>query len=194
MTSKFDQNNPRPHSQEDLPVLKASDANQSTAAMDMQKRDRFELLSAYLDGELTAAERRQVEYWLANDPEVQRLYTRLLKLREGLQSMPVPPAQQSVENTVGQVLARLNQRPKMAIGWGGAAIAAIFISALSSILPASQSPVELASTPEPAAKPESLMVALNTPVVAIPKPPVLPPGKLAKPTQLPQQPTSQNVY
>jgi len=29
--------------------------------MDMLKRDRFELLSAYLDGEVTAAERQQVE-------------------------------------------------------------------------------------------------------------------------------------
>jgi len=31
--------------------------------MDMLKRDRFELLSAYLDGEVTAAQRQQVEDW-----------------------------------------------------------------------------------------------------------------------------------
>jgi len=43
--------------------------------MDMLKRDRFELLSAYLDGEVTAAQRQQVEDWLGNDPEVQ-LYAR----------------------------------------------------------------------------------------------------------------------
>ena len=194
MTIKLEQNDPSLHSQEESPAHKTGDANQLTGAMDIQKRDRFELLSAYLDGELTAAERRQVDCWLANDPEVQRLYTRLLKLRDGLQSMPVPPAQQSVESTVGQVLARLNQKPKMAIGWGGAAITAIFISALSGILHAGQSPVELASSLEPATKPESLMVALNTPVVAIPKASVSPPGRLAKPAQSPQQPTNQNVY
>ena len=32
----------------------------------MVKRDRFELISAYLDGEVTAAERKQVEEWLVN--------------------------------------------------------------------------------------------------------------------------------
>jgi anti-sigma factor RsiW len=44
--------------------------------MDIHKRDRFELLSAYLDGELTATERRQIEDWLKTAPEVQRLYAR----------------------------------------------------------------------------------------------------------------------
>jgi hypothetical protein len=36
--------------------------------------DRFELLSAYIDGEVTAAERKQVEEWLATDPTVQQLH------------------------------------------------------------------------------------------------------------------------
>ncbi len=52
---------------------KTSDANQGTEPMDMYQRDRFELLSAYLDGEVTAAERRQIEQWLATEPEVQSL-------------------------------------------------------------------------------------------------------------------------
>ena len=47
--------------------------NESTGAMRMMKRDGYELLSAYLDGEVTAAERKQVEEWLANDPTVQSL-------------------------------------------------------------------------------------------------------------------------
>jgi len=38
--------------------------------MDMEKRDCFELLSAYLDGEVTATERRQVEEWLSTDASI----------------------------------------------------------------------------------------------------------------------------
>lgn len=38
--------------------------------MNMYQRDRFELLDAYHDGEVTAAEQRQIEQWLATDPEV----------------------------------------------------------------------------------------------------------------------------
>lgn len=50
--------------------------------LDHCKRDTFERLSAYLDGEVTAAERQQVEAWLATDSEAQRLYQRLLNLRQ----------------------------------------------------------------------------------------------------------------
>lgn len=67
----------------DLPDGEAEHTNELTGAIDMVKRDRFELLSAYLDGELTAAERRQVEELLANDQAVKCLYVRLLKLRQG---------------------------------------------------------------------------------------------------------------
>ncbi|MFM8202724.1 MAG: anti-sigma factor family protein, partial [Dolichospermum sp.] len=55
--------------------------------MDMQKREYFELLSAYLDGEVTATERRQVEQWLSTDASVKCLYKRLLNLRQGLQNI-----------------------------------------------------------------------------------------------------------
>ncbi len=44
--------------------------------MYIHKRDRFELLSAYLDGEVIAAKRQQIEDWLRNDPGVQYLYVR----------------------------------------------------------------------------------------------------------------------
>ena len=155
--------------------------------MDMLKRDRFELLSAYLDGEVTAAQRQQVEDWLGNDPEVQSLYARLLKLRQGLRSLPVPPAEQPVEQTIEQVFGRLNRRPRLAVVWGGAAIAALFIGALSSdrqfISP------QLAQSPAPALAPvEPLMVALNTPVVKIPTAAVAAPQKPVKYNGLPQHP------
>ena len=56
--------------------------------LDVTKRDRFELVSAYLDGEVTPAERLVVTNWLANDCEVQRLYRRLLMLRQAFRSIP----------------------------------------------------------------------------------------------------------
>lgn len=116
-----------------------SRANQSIGTMDMLKRDRFELLSAYLDGEVTAAQRQEVEDWLSNDPESQRLYGRLLNLRQGLQTMPVPTAQQPVEQTLEQVYQRMHRRDhRRTIVWGGSAIAAIVIGAVSTVLPTRQ--------------------------------------------------------
>ena len=43
----------------------------------MQKRDCFELLSAYLDGEVTATERKQVEEWFSTDTSVKCLYKKI---------------------------------------------------------------------------------------------------------------------
>jgi len=147
-------------------------------------RDRFELLSAYLDGEVSAADRRQVEEWLANDPTVQRLHARLLKLRQGLQTMPIPEATQSVQHTVDQVLARVDRRPKRAMVWGGAAIAALFLGAVGSLTLGNRgsspqfaqapqvSPQVQAQSTQPDTGAEPLLVALDKPLVAIPKTPV----------------------
>ena len=149
------------------------------------QRDRFELLSAYLDGEVTATERKQVEAWLASDIAVQRLHSRLLKLRHGLQNMPVPVSPQATEQTVHDVLHRIDRQPKLSLVWGGAAIAALFIGALvSSILPTSQTPVpQIAKgsqqpgieSPQTNAN-EALLVALDKPLVEIPKTPVVLPN------------------
>ena len=157
-----------------LPAGKADETNQLTGAVDMLKRDRFELLSAYLDGEVTAEEQRQVEDWLANDPGIQCLYTRLLKLRQGLRKLPVPPAQQPVEQQVQRVFVRLNRRPQAQAAFfgGGAAIAALFIAALPGLLPTHQAIApQVAQAPRLETKPETLMLALNGPPVEIPKAP-----------------------
>ena len=153
--------------------------------MDMLKRDRFELLSAYLDGEVTACERRQVEDWLANDPESQRLYGRLLTLRQGLQTMPVPSTQQSVENTIEQVYQRMHRRSRhRAAVWGGSAIAALVIGAISTVLPGRQVP-QFAQSPTTSIEP--LMVALNNPVVEIPRGTMANPEKPSLQITFPQQ-------
>jgi anti-sigma factor RsiW len=69
-------------------TYKTSDVLNELITMDMHNRNRFELLNAYLDGEVTADERRQIENWLTTDPQVQCLYARALKLRQKWQ-MPI---------------------------------------------------------------------------------------------------------
>lgn len=169
----------------------ARHTNEATGAMDMVKRDRFELLSAYLDGEVTAAERKQVEDWLANDVAVQRLYSRLLKLRQGIRTMPIPTTQQSPEVTAGQVIAKVNRRSRLKWVFGGA-VAACVIGAVSSWLPSREAvtpqlaqkqqeqPTQTVAQPSPLP-----MVALNNPVIEIPK------AAVASPEKLPQRRRSQ---
>ncbi len=100
----------------------------------MLQRDQFELLSAYLDGEVTSAERRQVEDLLSNDEQTKQLYSRLLKLRSGFQGLPLTAAQ-PVDNTVDRVMERL-ERPRVSRRtWviGGGAIAAAAIGSITGL-------------------------------------------------------------
>jgi hypothetical protein len=149
-------------------------------------RDRFELLSAYLDGEVTAIERRQVEEWLKNDSATQRLYSRLLSMQQGFQSMPVPKSEQSAQELAAKVLRRVGQKPKRVLIWGGCAIAALFVAIVSGVaggrqLFAPQFALEpgnsesdglVVAVNEPVVEivnPNDLMLGVNAPVVEIPK-------------------------
>lgn len=145
---------------------------EATKEMDSQQRDRFELLSAYVDGEVTAAERARVQELLATDADMQRLHARLLKLRQGLHKLPVPSAEVTPQETAQQVFSRLDRRrTQRTVFWGGAAIAAVLVSAFSGILSGTRSLVDqFAIKPEP-----PLMISLNQPVIDIPKAPVASP-------------------
>jgi hypothetical protein len=169
---------------------------QSAKEMDSLQRDRFELLSAYIDGEVTAAERKQVQEWLATDLEMQRLHSRLMKIRQGFQKMPVPSAEATAQQTVREVFSRLDRRRnRQTIIWGGAAIAAVFVSALSGILPGSQSLVpRLAQAPKPEVTSEPLMIAINRPVIEIPKAAVASPEKFVEPSAAPRQLNKHDLY
>ena len=144
----------------------------------MEKRDCFELLSAYLDGEVTANERRQVEEWLSTDTSIKHLYKRLLNLRKGLHNIPIPATAQSPEATINQVLTRVNRRYRLKWMFGGAAVAACIFGAISGLLPSNSRMLELATTQPteltPTATDSPLMVALNNPVIEIPKTAVAP--------------------
>lgn len=142
--------------------------------MDNLKRDRFELLSAYLDGEVTPAERRQVEEWLRYDAATQQLYGRLLKLRQGIHTLSVPVSRESTDRIATQVLNRVERRPKLTLVWGGAAIAAVFLGFFVN-LPAvgPMATQQIASSPladdsGSTADSERLMIALDRPIIEIP--------------------------
>ncbi|NJK65611.1 MAG: transcriptional regulator [Microcoleus sp. CSU_2_2] len=144
--------------------------NRPQANVTTMMRDRFELLSAYLDGEVTAAERRQVEEWLKNDSATQRLYSRLLGMQQSFQSMPVPKSEQSAQELAAKVLQRVERKPKRVLIWGGCAIAALFVAVVSGVAGSRQ-----LFAPQFAQSPgnyesDGLVVALNEPVVEIVNP------------------------
>ncbi len=149
-------------------------AEPNSGCCSLIQRDQFELLSAYLDGEVTAAERRQVESWLATDPQTQRLYSRLQSLRQGLQTLPIAQPSQNIDQLVDRVTARVERQPRR-LAWGGLAAAGLLIGVLFNAMPpepyspsvAQRSGSQRATTEEVPS--DGLMIALNQPPIAIPR-------------------------
>jgi anti-sigma factor RsiW len=141
------------------------DGERSGAVLD----ERFELLSAYLDGEVTASERQQVETLLANDPTVQHQYRQMQNIHQALPHITVPSSQ-SAEALATGVFAKLDRRHNRKLSWiGGGAIAATLLAAVTGLgglfgdnSPQLQFAANKADTPAP------LMVALNDPILAMP--------------------------
>lgn len=128
----------------------------------------FELLSAYLDGEVTPSQRQEVQEWLASDAEIQQLYERLQILREGFQHLPIPEPEYSAQDLSNRVFACIDREHKTRKRWlwGGGAIAAILVTTIGSIFSDSNAPVlQFAQQQE---ETESLVIALNRPVIDIP--------------------------
>jgi anti-sigma factor RsiW len=135
-------------------LLRLAKSINGSITMDMHKRDRFELLNDYLDGEVTAAQRRQIEGWLTTDSTVQRLYARALELRQKWQIMS-PLAQHLTESEVKQIFSCRKTKPKRAVLWEAIVLAAVLLGALSGVLPERQSPVlPMAQAPQLTVKPE----------------------------------------
>jgi anti-sigma factor RsiW len=136
--------------------------------------DRFELLSAYLDGEASAAERQQVQSWLDSDLQTRELYQRLLELRRGWQNLATPTSNISANVLAGAVFARVDQRQKTRKKWllAGGTIAALFAGALFTSDPVNYSTApQLANQFESESGAEELLaaVSLDEPAVRIPK-------------------------
>jgi anti-sigma factor RsiW len=143
--------------------------------------ERFELLSAYMDGEVTAEERRLVESWLANEPKVQQMHQRLMALQSGFEHLP-GPAERSprIEQTIDQVFEKIEKRSRWrVIVGGGLAAAAGLVAAVVSINslvngPSAQfaeSPAErqeqVATSPSSENMTAGLLVSLDNPNPAI---------------------------
>ena len=176
MTSNFDQYEPKEYAshggREDNMSFSEIPDSLKRAPEGLPARDRFELLSAYLDGEVTAPERRQVEGWLKTDPKMQGLYARMLKMQQGVRRLPTPAPAQTVEQTVQQVVSRIERKPKRVAFLSGAmAIAALFVGAVVSNLPRSEFAPQLASSPysQQVIPSDGLMIALDRPIIEIPK-------------------------
>ena len=62
----------------------------ASASSGYDEEARFELLSAYIDDEVTPEERQLVAHWLMHDSNTQQMYQRLLRLRQAIRTAPVP--------------------------------------------------------------------------------------------------------
>lgn len=145
-----------------------------TSDLEEGELDYFELLSAYIDGEATVAERKQVQEWLDKDPEIKNTYLQLLKLQGGFQNLSVPAPEvvpsEILAERVFQSIDRTRDR-KRAIIWGGA-IAATIVGTVASLFPSTTAPgfrmAENESQPK-ISQPVMVSVSINKPAVIIPK-------------------------
>ncbi|MGK7921720.1 MAG: anti-sigma factor [Trichodesmium sp.] len=148
-------------------MSKNFDSDELQGETKTMKQEKFELVSAYLDGEVTPLERQEVEALIATDPVTRHLYQRLLQLHSEFQRMPITPAVQPIDQTVDQVFDKIDRRSKRKLVLGGGAIAALCIAAISGIISATRSPViQLAKVSES----ETLQIGLNEPVIDIVNP------------------------
>lgn len=138
--------------------------------MDSSQRDRFELLSAYLDGEVTPTERQQVQHWLNSDPKTQQLYARLLKLHRGIVHLPTPEPDPPIEELQARVFAACRRRQLRRVAVvGGSAIAALVIGGVFGVLPGTKSPLRYAQSQFQQEVPtEDLALVLHRPAIEIP--------------------------
>jgi anti-sigma factor RsiW len=145
----------------------------------MLQSDRFELLSAYIDNEVTAAERQQVEQWLRQDAEIQVLYRRLTNLNQGFANLPEPApiSAAQADAITDRVFAKVQgPRPWKVWAIGAGAVAAGMVAALGGLItgdggmqysPAaikggSTPTIAMTSYPTPASVPSDVvMISLN---------------------------------
>ncbi|MEM6445289.1 MAG: hypothetical protein AAF704_01810 [Cyanobacteria bacterium P01_D01_bin.123] len=142
-----------------------SDDRPESTFFELDARARFEQLSAYLDDELTDAERAQVQQWMDLDPRARAQYRQFVQLRSGFSRLSVPDvARNNGDATAERVLERLQKpwwRPPSPTRWGKvyrryAPIAAGAIAAFTGWVA-----WEAFHPPQP-------LVSLDTPPVVIP--------------------------
>jgi anti-sigma factor RsiW len=155
---------------------------------DFDTSEHFELLSAYLDGELSPEETTKIQSLLQTDQSLQQEYQQLLKLKEKIRQLrPVNPCFSPEQLSQG-VFAKVEQRRKKHKWlWGGSAIAAVSVAALTSLFPPNTGFIpQLANSEDHELKlvlavnqisrqqlndnlDDGLMIKLNEPPVSIPR-------------------------
>lgn len=155
-------------------------ANQISNNSMTTPNERFELLSAYIDGEVTETEEQLVEQWLSDDVDFRRLYQQQIKLRQSLIELPVPVAANSsakkeTEVMIDRVFAEIDKRSqrrkwKLAgIGISVAAVVGVFGSLFTFNSSPQFSPVaNSVKSPAPVAE-EPVLIAMEEPLVPLPK-------------------------
>lgn len=155
-------------------------ANQISNNSMTTPNERFELLSAYIDGEVTETEEQLVEQWLSDDVDFRRLYQQQMKLRQSLIELPVPVAANSsakkeTEVMIDRVFAEIDKRSqrrkwKLAgIGISVAAVVGVFGSLFTFNSSPQFSPVaNSVKSPAPVAE-EPVLIAMEEPLVPLPK-------------------------
>ncbi len=92
--------------------------------------DKFELMSAYLDGEVTASERQQVQNWLQTDPIFNAQYQRMQGMQQALDRLPMDEAVVPVNLLADQVFAKISERRQSKwLKIAGGAVAAALVAA-----------------------------------------------------------------
>jgi anti-sigma factor RsiW len=169
-------------------TLNSDTPNHDDLANDRQENraidtDRFELLSAYLDGELTPEERHQVQYWLDNDPQFKQMYHRLLRLHQGMQNMDASRNNASSEQLCDRIFLQIDRQQKRRKFkmYARGTIAALFTASVFGFwtngdwlsqqaqLDRSVLNVAKSSQDNSASKPLMVAVTLDKPAVNIPK-------------------------
>ena len=106
--------------------------------------------------------------------------------------MPVPESTQPVSETVERFFWLLDKRRGQTMAKvGGSAIAALFIAAISGLIPGIPSASQLAKSWDSNSDSQQLTIALNRPIVPIPKAAVAVP---MKPLEQPSSSTSGQTF
>jgi len=133
--------------------------------------EQFELLSAYLDGEVTVEEHRQVREWLDTDPQLKQTYLKRMRLKQSIPQIPTPAPSSSANQLSQRVFQQIKRENRMLrlLVWGGVVtvsagfilVANLFMGTTNIFQPRFESAsLEIESEP--------LMIALNQPVIEIP--------------------------
>jgi anti-sigma-K factor RskA len=148
---------------------------------EMSNIDKFELLSAYLDGEVDARERQQVEALLRTDAAFKAQYQRMQEMHRAIEQLPLAETPLPVDDLADRVFAKIDSRQQSRwLKIGGGALAATLVAAGAGVTglwhgwssPTPQIaqvslPTETGNILEIMPNPAPLMVALNDSIVQI---------------------------